>query len=257
MKLDLNHIPNRLTARIDTSGLRDAIAKLRQYGREQSVARSLARKLSRVLRSLVRELVRSEMFNTRVWLKYNMLHDGEWRAEVTQSLGGELALTRWDVRKSKADTEIIAPRIQAYKPGAQAEIFSPDTQELKPPKPRRVTTDDSGLFRLAPIKRHVRPLTEAETFAKWTAKTWRESMAVKPKPCARAPETIRPIPLTPHELRGETNIRRPKIAVADLGSSIEADYGLPDMSGDMSATNIMRAVLDFDKDAVAPKGRDP
>jgi len=256
MKINLNHIPNCLSARIDTAPLRNAIAKLRQYGREQSVSKALARKLSRVLRGLVRDLVLSEAFNQRLWLKYNMLHDTEWRAEVTKDLGGGPALARWDARKAKAETETLAPRIAAYKPGAQSEIFSPDNSTPEAPKPRRVTTDASGLFRLAPVKHRVRPLTAPEQFARREAVQWRRSMRLDSTSKAKARNTqdFKPIPVTPKELRGETNVSRKELR---FSQSIEDNYGLPKMRANMNAADIMRGILDFDYDAPAPCAQSP
>lgn len=155
-----------------------------------------------------------EDFNLRILLKCEMLGNRHWRAQVLEDLGGETALTRWDKRKAKAEHIILDPHIVPYREVDECEtilkapleretVTIPGVEAVEL-KAAHIKTDRDGLFRLAHIPHTVRPLTVQEDFARWEAKAWREAM----RPCPKAqtaksgqPETFKPIPVTPDELR--------------------------------------------------------
>jgi len=198
------HIPSQLNALINTDPLRGAIHKLRTFRHDSEHGAKLVHKIKRSLAHMMRELSRLEMFNKKVWLKHNMLTDPGWRADVLEDLGGEPALARWDIRRAKADNEVMAPRILRYTPD-EDDTPLPDT--LKPKRPC-FKTDRDGLFRLAPITYTIRKRTVQEDFARWEARSWRSAMRDTPKVYTPRPrpieEPFRPIPVTPCELRGGT-----------------------------------------------------
>jgi len=208
MKIDFDHIPPDLTARKETRSLKSAIVYLKRYKDAHEPSRSLARKITRTIRRLMRQLIDIEKFNYAVTTKWEMLTDGAWRARVLEDLGGKPALTRWDKAKAKADVTLFDPPMRDPKQierDMAAQYVKPEDATATS-RCKSIKIDHEGLFRLAPITRRYRTPTLQEQWIREEVKAWRAAFKIE-RSKNRAADRFRPIPVTPHELRGEATKR--------------------------------------------------
>lgn len=197
--------------------------------RRDNVERDLVHYRHRVAEALSKAALHN--FKTR--LKWSMLRDGRWRAQVRGGLGGASALSCWRMRDEKYKARKAAYAAAHDMTPLPAPDYAGQMQALQhgdvalAPAMKPVPTDESGWFRLAPLGRVMRPraeLSEGDIIIRsdvrnlraqmrrdlWDGMTFEEKTA-RPYVCRKEtlhdigpPEDwvfeIRPIPVTPDEL---------------------------------------------------------
>lgn len=169
---------------IDTTGMRAVLpaliirifAMLRPEGIERGA-------LSRLLevRRMFLSVYQAEVYNIKLWCLKSMKADRNWQRQVREDLGGEAALLRWDKRYAKM--------MANDKPEGRAARKA--VLETARRKKSKVKTDRFNVFRLAPVSQATdRKMVDRPS-----------QLRCSYRPVAVRLPCIKPIPLTPDDLR--------------------------------------------------------
>lgn len=182
-----------------------------------------------------RALYRAEIHNFKTRLKAAMLRHDIWRAQVMDRLGAETELARWEARLRRHYARKDGPRPALRYSRAGLKNLRAGKGRL-PHRAALVVTEIADCFRLAPLPRRAarpRRLTDKQAREQWEADRLRKALhkrlwaALTPQERAAYPQAttreslvkglraedavfqIRPIPLTPEDLRGDKDERLP------------------------------------------------